>query len=66
MRRREVNPKTAWAILIFGLLYGILCTVLILTGVVTPTLWFTVIAMVLLAISGGIQLFRHYRRHQRG
>lgn len=65
MRRREVNSKIACGVLIFGLLYGILCAVLILTGVLTATLWFTVIAMGLLAISSGIQIVGHYRRRER-
>lgn len=66
MNRRRFSPKVAWGLLIFGVVYGILCTVLILTGVLGPTLWFTVAAMALLALSSGMQLARTRRRDDRG
>ncbi len=66
MNRRRFSPKVAWGLLIFGVVYGILCTVLILTGVLGPTLWFTVAAMALLALSSGMQLAGTRRRDDRG
>ena len=62
MRQREVNPTMAWIGLTFGGFYAILCTVLILTGVVGGTLWFTVVGMVLLAVSSFIQIIRRRRQ----
>lgn len=38
-------------VLWFAAAYGLVIATLILTGVVGPTLWFTVVAMALLAVS---------------
>lgn len=64
MRRREINPKLAWGGLIFGLGYALFCAILTLTGVVGGGVWFTVVAMLLLAVSSGIQLFNLRRRDE--
>lgn len=48
-------------LLITGALVGIACLVLMITGLASATLWFTVAAMVLLVISQGMTISRKRR-----
>ncbi|WP_455904699.1 LPXTG cell wall anchor domain-containing protein [Microbacterium sp.] len=54
--------RVSFGLMIFGAVFGSLCAVLILTGVVSSTLWFTVIAMALLVISQGLIVIAKRRK----
>jgi Flp pilus assembly protein TadB len=64
---REIDTGTAarWVALIVVSAFGLTCAALILAGVAGPTVWFTVLAMALLAVSQALFLVRVYRRRRR-
>lgn len=63
-RMRADRSGTAVAVggIVVGSVAAIVLAALILTGVLGATLWFTVIAMILLAVSHGIALMSMRRR----
>jgi len=63
MRGNGNSTGMQWGLLIFGALFGLVCAVLILTEVLSPTLWFTVIAMGCLVLSQAL-LIRSKRRNR--
>jgi len=63
MRGNGNSTGMQWGLLIFGALFGLVCAVLILTEVLSPTLWFTVIAMGCLVLSQALQI-RSKRRNR--
>lgn len=63
MRGNGTSTGMQWGLLIFGALFGLVCAVLILTEVLSPTLWFTVIAMGCLVLSQAL-LIRSKRRNR--
>ncbi|MGR6742163.1 hypothetical protein ACU6RU_09030 [Microbacterium sp. F1-18] len=64
MRSTESRRKWAWVGLWFGVIYGVIVALLLIAGVLAPGLWFTVVAMVLLAVSQGLVL-RSISREER-
>lgn len=62
MRDNGTNTNVNLGLLIFGGAFGLVCAVLILTGVLSPTLWFTVIAMALLVVSQWLAIRAKRRR----
>lgn len=63
MRGNGTSTGIHWGLLTFGALFGLVCAVLILTEVVSPTLWFTVIAMGCLVLSQALTI-RANRRNR--
>jgi len=63
MRGNGNSTGMQWGLLLFGALFGLVCSVLILTEVLSPTLWFTVIAMGCLVLSQAL-LIRSKRRNR--
>lgn len=62
MQQREPNSRVNVGLLIFGGVFGTVCAALILAGVLSPTLWFTVVAMALLVLSQAIVIATKRRR----
>lgn len=56
MSRNRSSTSVNTGLLLFGAVFGLLCAVLILAGVLGPTLWVTVVAMVLLVISQALTI----------
>lgn len=56
------GEAVAWGSIIFGSVFGLLVAVLILVGVLTTTLWWTVAAMALLVLSNALNLRAIRRR----
>ncbi|WP_334152507.1 hypothetical protein [Microbacterium sp.] len=61
MRDKEPGIGLHMGLLIVGALIGIACLILMITGLASATLWFTVAAMVLLVISQGMTISRKRR-----
>lgn len=60
--QRDRDIRINVGLTVFGVLFGVVCAVLILTGVVSGTLWFTVVAMALLVLSQGLTIRQKRRR----
>ncbi|WP_301110614.1 hypothetical protein [Microbacterium sp.] len=56
MRDNGTSTGIQWGLIVFGALFGLVCAVLILTEVLSPTLWFTVIAMACLVLSQALAI----------
>lgn len=63
MRDNGTSTGVQWGLIVFGALFGLVCAVLILTEVLSPTLWFTVIAMACLVLSQALTI-RSKRRNR--
>ncbi|MFK3679343.1 hypothetical protein ACI2IP_16595 [Microbacterium sp. NPDC090218] len=67
MQDIDTGLTARWVALTVISAFGLTCAVLILVGVAGPTVWFTVIAMALLALSQVLYIFRvRRRRRERG
>ncbi|MFJ4223327.1 hypothetical protein [Microbacterium sp. NPDC089695] len=65
MRGRSTESVLGWVSLTFAVVLAILCVVLLVTGGANGGLWFTVVAMVILATTSIIRLVSVHRRTQR-
>ncbi len=63
MRGNGTSTGIHWGLLAFGALFGLTCAVLILTEVLSPTLWFTVVAMACVVLSQALTI-RSKRRNR--
>ncbi|MNO06186.1 hypothetical protein D3C81_2278630 [compost metagenome] len=63
MRGNGTSTGIHWGLLAFGALLGLVCSVLILADVLSPTLWLTVFAMVCLVRSQAL-VIRTKRRNR--
>jgi len=64
MRETDTDTAPRWVALIVISAFGLTCAILVLTGMAGPGVWFTVVAMVLLAISQALFLLRVRRRRR--
>ena len=62
MQTSSNGVALAWGAMIFGTVFSLVVGVLILFGVLTTTLWWTVAAMVLLVLSNALNLRAIRRR----
>ncbi|KJL24675.1 hypothetical protein RN50_00584 [Microbacterium foliorum] len=51
MSDRDRRIGISYGLIVFAALFALTCIILIVAGVVGPTVWFTVVAMALLALS---------------
>ncbi|KAA0960886.1 hypothetical protein [Microbacterium sp. ANT_H45B] len=51
MSDTDRRTRISYGLMVFAVLFALTCVILIATGVVGPTVWFTVVAMALLALS---------------
>lgn len=51
MSDTDRRTRISYGLMVFAAIFALTCVVLIVTGVVGPTVWFTVVAMALLALS---------------
>ncbi|SDQ87505.1 hypothetical protein [Microbacterium sp. cf332] len=56
MNSTQTRRRWAWGFLLFGVVYGVVVAVMIITGALSTTLWFTVAAMAMLAASQALNL----------
>ena len=63
MRDNGTSTGIQWGLIVFGAVFGLVCAVLILVEVLSPTLWFTVIAMACLVLSQAL-VIRSKRRNR--
>lgn len=63
MRGNGTSTSIHWGLLAFGAVFGLVCAVLILTEVLSATLWFTVAAMACLVLSQAL-VIRTKRRNR--
>jgi hypothetical protein len=64
MRDTATDTAARWVALIVISAFGLICAILVLTGVAGQGVWFTVVAMALLAISQALYLLRAHRRRR--